>query len=91
MDSIDTILLGRVTYQMFSQYWPKVTDGEEKVFADKLNAIPRSSSRNARRAPWGDWDDAKVVKKDAAEEVAKLKQQSGKDISCGAASRPRNL
>ncbi|HEV8365801.1 MAG TPA: hypothetical protein VGQ52_19965, partial [Gemmatimonadaceae bacterium] len=25
MDAIDTILLGRVTYQMFAGYWPKIT------------------------------------------------------------------
>jgi hypothetical protein len=41
MDTIDTILLGRVTYRMFADYWPKVTMGEEKPFADKLNAIPK--------------------------------------------------
>ena len=26
MDAVDTILLGRVTYHMFSGYWPKVTE-----------------------------------------------------------------
>lgn len=41
MDSVDTILLGRVTYTMFAGYWPKVTSGEDKPFADKLNAIPK--------------------------------------------------
>lgn len=38
MDTIDTILLGRVTYQMFAGYWPQVTEGDDKLFADKLNA-----------------------------------------------------
>ena len=34
IDSVDTMLLGRVTYQLFAQYWPNVTSGDEKPFAD---------------------------------------------------------
>jgi dihydrofolate reductase len=44
IDRIDTIVLGRVTYQMFAGYWPTAT-GDDKPFADKLNAIRRSCSR----------------------------------------------
>jgi dihydrofolate reductase len=81
MDSIDRILLGRVTYTMFAGYWPEVTSGEDKPFADKLNAIPKIVfSRSLDRAPWGKWDDATIVKSSAAKEVAKLKQGSGKDM-----------
>jgi dihydrofolate reductase len=81
MDSIDTILLGRVTYTMFAGHWPKVTSGDDKPFADKLNAIPKVVfSRTLTRAPWGSWDDARIVKTDAAQEVTKLKEGSGKDM-----------
>jgi dihydrofolate reductase len=81
MDSIDTILLGRVTYTMFAGHWPKVTSGDDKQFADKLNAIPKVVfSRTLTRAPWGSWDDARVVKTDAASEVGKLKEAPGKDM-----------
>ena len=81
MDSIDTILLGRVTYKMFAEYWPEVTSGEDKQFADKLNAIPKIVfSKTLDRAPWGKWPDAEIVKTNAAKEVAKLKQGSGKDM-----------
>jgi len=41
MDTTDTLLLGRVTYSMFAGFWPNVTDGEEKQFADKLNAVTK--------------------------------------------------
>jgi dihydrofolate reductase len=80
MDSIDTILLGRVTYEMFSQYWPNVTSGDDKPFADKLNAIPKIVfSQTLDRAPWGDWDDAQI-REDAAKEIAASKGRSGKDM-----------
>lgn len=81
LDSIDLILLGRVTYELFAGYWPNVTSGEEKAFADKLNAIPKVVfSRSLDHAPWGNWDPATVVKTDAAKEIEKLKQQPGKDM-----------
>jgi dihydrofolate reductase len=81
MDSIDTILLGRVTYKMFAEYWPKVTSGEDKPFADKLNAIPKIVfSKTLDHAPWGTWEDDTIVKESATKEVAKSRQQSGKDM-----------
>ena len=81
MDSIDTILLGRVTYEMFAGHWPKVTKGEEKPFADKVNSIPKVVfSRTLESAPWGDWEAARVVKNTPVKEVAKLKRQTGKDM-----------
>ena len=80
LDSIDTILLGRVTYEMFAAHWPNVTTGDDKPFADKLNAIPKVVvSKTLTRAPWGKWGDAKIVK-DAAKEVATLRNGSGKGI-----------
>ncbi|MGH7500224.1 MAG: dihydrofolate reductase family protein [Longimicrobiales bacterium] len=59
IDSIDAILLGRVTYTMFAQYWPNVTSGEDRPFADRLNAIPKIVfSKTLDRAPWGEWGNA---------------------------------
>lgn len=81
LDSIDTILLGRVTYQMFAGHWPNVTSGDDKPFADKLNAIPKVVfSKTLERAPWGKWDDARIVKNSAAGEVVKLRERAGKDM-----------
>jgi dihydrofolate reductase len=81
IDTIDTILLGSKTYRMFSEYWPNVNEGKEKQFADKLNATPKIVfSKKLDRAPWGKWKEAKVVSNSAVDEVAKLKQQTGKDI-----------
>ena len=81
IDTIDTILLGRKTYEMFADYWPNVAEGDDKPFADKLNAIPKIVfSRTLDRAPWGTFDEARIVGNDAAPEVRRLKQQSGKNM-----------
>lgn len=81
MDSIDTILLGRVTYEMFAGYWPNVNKGKEKAFADKLNSIPKIIfSRTLDSAPWGDWKEAQVVSTSAVNEIQKLKRRAGKSI-----------
>lgn len=81
VDSIDGILLGRKTYEMFVEYWPKVTSGDDRALAEKINAIPKYVfSRTLDRAPWGRWDNVTVVKGDAAREVERLKQQPGKDV-----------
>ena len=81
MNSVDTILLGRVTYEMFAGYWPKVTKGKEKAFADQLNAIPKIVfSKTLASAPWGDWEAAKIVKTAAVNEIKKLKRRTGKNI-----------
>jgi dihydrofolate reductase len=81
IDTIDRILLGRVTYQMFSGHWPNITEGDEKPFADRINAIPKIVfSKTLDRAPWGTWNNATIVRGTPAEEVTRLKQEAGKDI-----------
>jgi dihydrofolate reductase len=81
MNRIDTLLLGRITYSMFAGYWPNVTEGPEKEFADKFNGVPKVVfSKTLERAPWGNWNQARILRGDALEEVRALKQQAGKDM-----------
>jgi dihydrofolate reductase len=81
MDRIDTLLLGRITYSMFAGYWPNVTEGPEKEFADKFNGVPKVVfSKTLERAPWGDWSEATITRGNAVDEVRALQQQSGKDM-----------
>lgn len=82
MDNVDTILLGATTYRMFKDYWPTATTDTE-IVADKMNTTPKIVfSKTLDKAPWGTWNEATVIKADAVEKVAKLKQQkSGKDIA----------
>jgi len=81
MDRVDTLLLGRVTYELFSQVWPTRTQGEEKEFADKFNGLQKVVfSKTLKRAPWGNWSEGRIVKGNPADEVAKLKKQPGNDM-----------
>ena len=81
MGKIDTLLLGRVTYTMFAGFWPNVTEGAEKEFADKFNALQKVVfSKTLERAPWGKWNAGRIVSGSPLKEVARLKQQSGKDM-----------
>jgi dihydrofolate reductase len=81
MDVIDAILFGAVTYRMFAGFWPNVTEGEEKPFADKVNATPKVVfSKTLERASWGSWDEARIVKGSAVDEVTRLKGEPGMDM-----------
>jgi dihydrofolate reductase len=92
IETIDTILLGAVTYRMFVDYWPEQTTDTEAV-ADALNETPKVVfSQTLERAPWGRWDDARIVAGNATDEIRKLKQDAGKDmVIWGSLSLARSL
>src|SRR6188474_1200641 len=74
----DAILMGRVTYQEFEAYWPNATD---EPFASHINKTPKyvvSTTLDSVR--WGDWEPPTLIKGKLAEEITKLKQQSGDNI-----------
>jgi dihydrofolate reductase len=80
LDSVDTILLGRRTYELFVDYWPTATTDKE-VIADRLNAIPKLVFSNTlSEAPWGSWPPAEVVPGNAVAEIKRLKAQEGKHM-----------
>ena len=80
LDSIDTILLGRKTYELFVDFWPTATTDKE-IIADRLNTLPKIVFSNTlREAPWGTWPPAQVARGDALAEVKRLKAQEGKHM-----------
>ena len=79
IDSVDTMLLGRRTYEMFAGYWPNVTEGEDKEFAAKINNLRKVVfSSTLDEAPWGTFEAGQVVQD--IDEVATLKRAGGKDL-----------
>lgn len=80
ISSVDAILLGRRTYEEFVSYWPTATE-DDPVITERMNALPKIVfSRTLDKVGWGKWNNARLVKEDAAEEVRRLKQGQGKDM-----------
>ncbi|HEX7151644.1 MAG TPA: dihydrofolate reductase family protein [Thermoanaerobaculia bacterium] len=80
LDSVDTILLGRKTYELFVSFWPTAT-GEQEIIADRLNSLPKIVFSNTlREAPWGKWPPARVVSGDAVTEIKRLKSEEGQHM-----------
>jgi len=80
LDTIDTIVLGRITYQLFVDFWPTASVTTE-IIADKLNSIPKIICSNTlSKAPWGKWPEAELLKGDAVAGIKKLKAKEGKNI-----------
>ena len=73
----DAFLLGRVTYDIFAEYWPTVTDPTDEI-ARTLNSSPRYVASTTLKDPR--WEGTTVIRANLVEEVAKLKQSTGKDI-----------
>lgn len=73
----DGFLLGRKTYEIFANYWPKVTDPDNPI-ATALNSRPKYvASRSLERATW---NKSSVIKGDVVAEVRKLRQQPGRTL-----------
>lgn len=80
LETVDTILLGRKTYELFVAFWPTATTAQEAI-ADRLNAIPKVVLSNTlTEAPWGRWAPAEIMKGNATEAVARLKARPGQNI-----------
>ena len=72
----DTILMGRVTYQEWADYWPTATD---EPFASFINNTPKYVVSTTLDAV--DWQNSTLLGGNLAEEIARLKAQPGGQIS----------
>ncbi|RYY29833.1 MAG: dihydrofolate reductase [Chitinophagaceae bacterium] len=82
------ILYGRTTYQLM-EYWRTLVESpsEEKSmndFANAINEIPKIVFSRTLKSV--DWYNTTLARRDLAEEVLELKNQSGNDIFIGSRS-----
>jgi dihydrofolate reductase len=76
----DTLVLGRVTYEMFAGYWP--TAGEEEgEFAELMNGIAKVVVSRTLKDKDVTWSNTRVARGDLVEELTALKREPGRDIA----------
>src|ERR1700681_4077873 len=89
LSNADTLIYGRITYQLMESYWPSVVKNptgnkpmdEFAVLIDNISKIV--FSRTLKNV---DWKNTKLKKEVIAEELLELKQQKGKNILVGSRS-----
>jgi len=72
----DAFLLGRTTYDIFSAYWPKVTDPKDLIAA-KLNSLPKYVASRTRSD--FTWQNTTLVR-DVLKEVADIKKRFASEV-----------
>jgi len=73
----DGFLLGRKTYDIFANYWPKVTNPKNPI-ATALNSRPKYVvSRSLDRVTW---NNSSLIKGDVVAELRRLRQQPGRTV-----------
>jgi dihydrofolate reductase len=76
--SSDAMLMGRVNYEEWAAYWPQ-QDPEENPIADTMNGRQKYVVSTTLEEPL-EWSNSTLIKENVAEEIEKLKKQSGKNI-----------
>src|SRR5215831_14102847 len=76
MANSGALLLGRRTYEDFYSYWPNQRDNP---FTEVLNITRKYVASTTLKEPLP-WSNSTLLEGDAAEAVARLKQQPGKDL-----------
>jgi dihydrofolate reductase len=83
LKGVDTILFGRVTYQLFEEYWPAELKNPK---TSKNDGIIAKLIDNAQKIVFSmslkdvSWNNSKLFSGISEEEIVKLKKLPGKDI-----------
>src|SRR6476619_7016731 len=89
LSNADTLIYGRITYQLMESYWPTVVKNptgnkpmdEFAVLIDNISKIVYSHTlKNVV------WKNSKLKKEVIKEEILELRQQAGKNILVGSPS-----
>ena len=94
LDTIDVTLMGRKTYQLMENYWPKAHEDPNATkstidFANKFNAMNKivfSSTLTEVK-----WKNSRLASESLLNVVSDLKNQNGKNISAGSLSITNQL
>lgn len=79
LNNVDTILFGRITYQMMAAYWPSQDAiKNDPVIAELMNSREKIIFSKTLDTP--DWNNSRLIKENIAEEITKIKHQGGRDM-----------
>jgi dihydrofolate reductase len=76
----DTLVLGRVTYEILARYWSSA-DGDEGDFARRINDISKVVVSRTLKDEDLTWANTRVARGELAAEIGALKREPGKDIA----------
>jgi dihydrofolate reductase len=79
MDASDAMLMGRVLYEEWAAYWPN-QDPDENPVAARMNGVRKYVVSTTLEEPL-EWQNSTLIGDNVAEEISRLKEQPGKDIS----------
>ncbi|WP_433364556.1 dihydrofolate reductase family protein [Actinoplanes sp. CA-142083] len=74
----DALLMGRATYDGFSQAWPAMDENDPNTGAAFFNNVKKYVASTTLKDP--SWKNSEVLEGDLVEAVAKLKAGDGKNI-----------
>jgi len=79
INSVDTMLFGRITYELMESYWPnaKPENDDPRIIEAMNNYHKIVLSRSMEKV---NWKNSILINGEASDEAAKLKQKPGKDI-----------
>jgi len=83
LNTIDTIIFGRITYKMFESYWPAElnspkTSPNDRVIAQRIDDAKKILfSKTVEATPW---KNTQLFTEINAEDIQKIKNEAGKDI-----------
>jgi dihydrofolate reductase len=79
MAASDAMLIGRVLYEEWAAFWPK-QDPDENPVAARMNGVRKYVVSTTLEEPL-EWQNSTLIGDNVAEEITRLKEQPGKDIS----------
>jgi dihydrofolate reductase len=79
MAASDAMLIGRVLYEEWAAFWPK-QDPDENPVAAQMNGVRKYVVSTTLEEPL-QWQNSTLIGDNVAEEILRLKEQPGKDIS----------
>jgi dihydrofolate reductase len=83
LDEVDTLVFGRVTYEMMAAYWPTpAADEDDPRVAARMNSLAKIVV--SRTLDMADWANTRLISE--IEGLRALKQRPGKDIAILASS-----